>query len=193
MATVDSSDNLELAILDTLKWLDEPEEEFLEYSSDSYQVPTAVEVPLAAGMWDFLPGPKVQATVPTYVRQPNLDRSTNMDQLVAITEPTRVNRQLEKTRMCSFYSRGMCYFGAECRYAHSSVEIRAAPNLSKTKLCMKFKRGACFNKECTYAHGVGDLRATPGLYKTSLCTAAGTGKCRRGAFCRFAHGVEELR
>eukprot|EP00928_Gymnodinium_smaydae_P027217 TRINITY_DN2110_c0_g1_i1.p1 TRINITY_DN2110_c0_g1~~TRINITY_DN2110_c0_g1_i1.p1 ORF type:complete len:260 (+),score=13.76 TRINITY_DN2110_c0_g1_i1:87-782(+) len=111
--------------------------------------------------------------------------------------PTRLQkpfeRQLQKTKMCTFHAKGKCAFGSKCTFAHDPIEVQAAPNLSKTKMCSKWKRSACWKENCMYAHGVSDLRNTPMLYKTSLCTAAQSGSCELGSFCRFAHTPEELR
>eukprot|EP00928_Gymnodinium_smaydae_P086453 TRINITY_DN7057_c0_g2_i1.p1 TRINITY_DN7057_c0_g2~~TRINITY_DN7057_c0_g2_i1.p1 ORF type:complete len:192 (-),score=30.39 TRINITY_DN7057_c0_g2_i1:235-810(-) len=106
---------------------------------------------------------------------------------------TIVDQQMQKTKLCTFHAKGKCAFGSACTYAHSPVEVRVMPNLSKTKICTKWRRNACFNKKCKYAHGFGELRNTPMLYKTSMCTAAMTGSCTLGDFCRFAHSEDELR
>merc|ERR1719382_2176110 len=77
--------------------------------------------------------------------------------------------QLTKTKMCAFFERGKCASG-NCKYAHSTDELRSPPNLQKTKLCRAFLQGACTSGEnCPYAHGEDDLRVTAGIYKTQMC------------------------
>eukprot|EP00928_Gymnodinium_smaydae_P086452 TRINITY_DN7057_c0_g1_i1.p1 TRINITY_DN7057_c0_g1~~TRINITY_DN7057_c0_g1_i1.p1 ORF type:complete len:215 (-),score=47.85 TRINITY_DN7057_c0_g1_i1:385-1029(-) len=106
---------------------------------------------------------------------------------------TIVDQQLQKTKLCSFHVKGKCAFGTTCTFAHDPVEVRGMPNLSKTKICTKWRRNACFNKNCKYAHGFEELRNTPMLYKTAMCTAAMSGSCSLGDRCRFAHTPDELR
>ncbi|MCO5549955.1 hypothetical protein L7F22_003432 [Adiantum nelumboides] len=83
----------------------------------------------------------------------------------------------------------------------------------KTKLCTKFKIGACtFNERCHFAHGVEDLRKPPPLWETMAAAGSGTAGTPGGAFmrpktrpcryfaegncpynerCNFLHGNEE--
>lgn len=65
-----------------------------------------------------------------------------------------------KTKRCRFWLEGRCSRGDSCTYAHTEVELRPTPDLSKTKICSKWKKGLCDkpSHECTYAHGVQDLR-----------------------------------
>eukprot|EP00928_Gymnodinium_smaydae_P083673 TRINITY_DN66901_c0_g1_i1.p1 TRINITY_DN66901_c0_g1~~TRINITY_DN66901_c0_g1_i1.p1 ORF type:complete len:213 (+),score=28.26 TRINITY_DN66901_c0_g1_i1:58-639(+) len=106
---------------------------------------------------------------------------------------TIVDRQMQKTKLCTFHAKGKCAFGSECTYAHSPDQVRGMPNLSKTKLCTKWRRNSCYNKNCKYAHGFEELRNTPMLYKTSMCTAAMTGSCTLGNLCRAAPTPDEPR
>jgi len=63
-----------------------------------------------------------------------------------------------KTRPCRFYPR--CNKGDACRFAHAPEEIRARPNMTKTRMCAGFYDGRCKLEphECDFAHGEEDLR-----------------------------------
>ena len=77
----------------------------------------------------------------------------------------------------------------------------AGVDLTKTKLCLNFERGACtFGAKCKFAHGEHELRAlvkpdrgigassAANMYKTRLCHAwTDKGECDRGDACRFQH------
>lgn len=101
-------------------------------------------------------------------------------------------KDLAKTRLCSFAGSGNCRKGADCWFAHSAEELRAAPDLKKTQLCMKFKEGRCNNENCEFAHGEAELRELPNM-KRKPCVWFRKGECRNGTKCGFAHGKEELR
>jgi hypothetical protein len=100
--------------------------------------------------------------------------------------------QLTKTKMCTFFQRGRCASN-NCRYAHSSVELRHQPNMQKTKLCKQFLQGDCQDRNCMYAHGEQDLRVTDGIYKTQMCNFFERGYCKKGDRCNHAHGPVDLR
>lgn len=101
--------------------------------------------------------------------------------------------QLTKTKMCAFFERGKCA-SMNCKYAHSSDELRSLPNLTKTKICKAFMQGHCnYGENCIYAHGDGDLRVTKGIYKTQICNFFERGYCRKGDRCNHAHGSVDLR
>lgn len=53
--------------------------------------------------------------------------------------------------------------------------------------------GHCEDPNCSFAHSVEELRATSKFYKTTLCKFHAVRECRHGAFCRHAHGKEDLR
>eukprot|EP00440_Ansanella_granifera_P052342 gb/GFBE01056753.1/.p1 GENE.gb/GFBE01056753.1/~~gb/GFBE01056753.1/.p1 ORF type:complete len:275 (+),score=48.73 gb/GFBE01056753.1/:1-825(+) len=56
---------------------------------------------------------------------------------------------------------GACERGAECTFAHGKQDLQPVPDLSKTGLCYRFKRGQCKEGEaCKYAHGVDELRGS---------------------------------
>mmetsp|Transcript_10483 Transcript_10483/g.23813 ORF Transcript_10483/g.23813 Transcript_10483/m.23813 type:complete len:288 (-) Transcript_10483:122-985(-) len=75
--------------------------------------------------------------------------------------------QLKKTVMCRYYAKGKCRFGPSCQFAHSDAELKQLPDLSKTKVCLKFMEGKCplEASECPYAHGRDELRRTPAYEK----------------------------
>eukprot|EP00747_Dinoflagellata_sp_TGD_P168414 gnl/TRDRNA2_/TRDRNA2_194728_c0_seq1.p1 gnl/TRDRNA2_/TRDRNA2_194728_c0~~gnl/TRDRNA2_/TRDRNA2_194728_c0_seq1.p1 ORF type:complete len:365 (-),score=71.56 gnl/TRDRNA2_/TRDRNA2_194728_c0_seq1:45-1139(-) len=82
-----------------------------------------------------------------------------------------------KTKMCTFFAKGMCTRGVQCTFAHSPDELKApAPGAGK-------------------ATGKGKF-SMPGAnsgYKTRLCMNwEQMGSCPRGATCTFAHGAQEL-
>eukprot|EP01055_Gregarina_sp_Pseudo9_P005733 Gregarina_sp_Pseudo_9__5732@NODE_835_length_2148_cov_101_395448_g783_i0_p1_GENE_NODE_835_length_2148_cov_101_395448_g783_i0NODE_835_length_2148_cov_101_395448_g783_i0_p1_ORF_typecomplete_len513_score197_93zfCCCH/PF00642_24/27zfCCCH/PF00642_24/0_018zfCCCH/PF00642_24/2_4zfCCCH/PF00642_24/5_1e07zfCCCH_3/PF15663_5/1_8e05zfCCCH_3/PF15663_5/0_0021zfCCCH_3/PF15663_5/2e03zfCCCH_4/PF18044_1/0_0097zfCCCH_4/PF18044_1/2_4e03zfCCCH_4/PF18044_1/0_00025zf_CCCH_4/PF18345_1/0_014zf_CCCH_4/PF18345_1/43zf_CCCH_4/P len=122
--------------------------------------------------------------------------------------------QFYRTKLCPFYVKdipdpqaascigtnvgwagGDCVNGANCRFAHSTVELRPLPDLRKTKLCSSYtKKVPCKNPKCPFAHAPKELRTSSSVfYKVTLCNFYKNGKCWNGANCRFAHGNEELR
>lgn len=100
--------------------------------------------------------------------------------------------QLNKTKMCIKFTKGLCK-ESECRFAHSSEELREQPDLFKTAMCRAFARGSCSDAECKYAHGEEELRVSSTVYKTQLCNFFAKGHCKKGDNCRHAHGRKELR
>lgn len=70
--------------------------------------------------------------------------------------------QCFKTKRCRFWLEGRCTRGNSCTYAHTDVELRVPPNLTKTKICARWRRGTCENSasDCAYAHGQDDMRET---------------------------------
>lgn len=103
-----------------------------------------------------------------------------------------VTMQLTKTKMCAFFERGKCA-STNCRYAHSTSELRLPPNLQKTKLCRAFLASGCTDENCYFAHGETDLRVTEGIYKTQICNFFERGYCKKGDRCNHAHGLHDLR
>eukprot|EP00929_Paragymnodinium_shiwhaense_P041827 TRINITY_DN21719_c0_g1_i1.p1 TRINITY_DN21719_c0_g1~~TRINITY_DN21719_c0_g1_i1.p1 ORF type:complete len:546 (+),score=126.53 TRINITY_DN21719_c0_g1_i1:96-1733(+) len=105
-----------------------------------------------------------------------------------------VTQRLLKTKMCYFFERGKCA-SQSCRYAHSIAELKAPPNLQKTKLCKSYAQdGTCADSEnCVFAHGEAELRYTEGIYKSQMCHFFERGRCLKGERCNHAHGIEDLR
>ncbi|CBZ55276.1 unnamed protein product [Neospora caninum Liverpool] len=54
-----------------------------------------------------------------------------------------------------------------CTFAHGIEELRERPQLSKTRICEKWRQGLCEHvnsEDCKFAHGKEDLRiAKPGI------------------------------
>jgi hypothetical protein len=67
---------------------------------------------------------------------------------------------LSKTKMCTFFLRGLCTKGSQCNFAHDASTMKVRPNLFRTSLCMAFERnGHCkMGDNCRYAHGVQQLK-----------------------------------
>jgi len=65
-----------------------------------------------------------------------------------------------KTQLCRFYAKGWCRSGPACAFAHTSEEVRACPDLTKTSICHRWARHQCPRsaKDCRYAHGTWDLQ-----------------------------------
>mmetsp|Transcript_21549 Transcript_21549/g.67282 ORF Transcript_21549/g.67282 Transcript_21549/m.67282 type:complete len:364 (+) Transcript_21549:3-1094(+) len=87
---------------------------------------------------------------------------------------------LMKTQVCRYFgSRGhRCRRGDACPYAHGDADLRQAPDLTKTALCLAFMGGACpySAEECKFAHGVADKRSLK-----AVAAAARIGNDRRRA------------
>lgn len=68
--------------------------------------------------------------------------------------------QCFKTQQCRFWLEGRCSRGNDCTFAHTDVELRDKPDLTKTKICAKWRNGQCRKSpsECSYAHGEEDMR-----------------------------------
>ena len=102
-----------------------------------------------------------------------------------------VVQQFRRTKLCTrFFSNGVCRDG--CSFAHSSRDLRDAPNLRKTSLCKAWKRGQCYDEDCHYAHGVAERRVTSGVFKTQQCTWFASGHCKHGNRCHHAHGEADV-
>lgn len=78
-----------------------------------------------------------------------------------------------KTKLCQFYMQGLCSKSSDCNYAHGAEELRAMPNLSRTKLCPALlKSGRCDAGDlCKYAHQeveLQDMQEVPRLPQAPL-------------------------
>eukprot|EP00928_Gymnodinium_smaydae_P064449 TRINITY_DN47777_c0_g1_i1.p1 TRINITY_DN47777_c0_g1~~TRINITY_DN47777_c0_g1_i1.p1 ORF type:complete len:276 (-),score=26.66 TRINITY_DN47777_c0_g1_i1:129-956(-) len=104
-----------------------------------------------------------------------------------------LRRQLAKTKLCDNYKNGNCTYGRRCTFAHSEEELQRVPDLTKTRLCIAYSKGACDKPNCNFAHGEQELRSTDLFYKTSICQYWEKGECQAAEKCRFAHGPSDLR
>eukprot|EP01057_Protomagalhaensia_wolfi_P004170 Protomagalhaensia_wolfi_Nauph_80__4169@NODE_423_length_2545_cov_454_310056_g61_i1_p1_GENE_NODE_423_length_2545_cov_454_310056_g61_i1NODE_423_length_2545_cov_454_310056_g61_i1_p1_ORF_typecomplete_len211_score18_64zfCCCH/PF00642_24/1_3e08zfCCCH/PF00642_24/0_015zfCCCH_3/PF15663_5/8_5e11zf_CCCH_4/PF18345_1/2e08zf_CCCH_4/PF18345_1/4_2e02zf_CCCH_4/PF18345_1/5e02Torus/PF16131_5/0_019Torus/PF16131_5/0_06zfCCCH_4/PF18044_1/9_9e06zfCCCH_4/PF18044_1/1_6e03zfCCCH_4/PF18044_1/3_3e03zfCCCH_2/PF14608_6/0_0091z len=91
---------------------------------------------------------------------------------VASSGMTAQRLQCFKTKRCRFWLENRCSRGDKCTYAHTDVELRCPPDLTKTKICTRWKRGVCEKTptQCAYAHGVEDLRSVDEL-RSAAATA----------------------
>jgi hypothetical protein len=71
-------------------------------------------------------------------------------------------KQFRKTKLCGFNAVGRCNNGQNCAFAHSPWELEAAPDLTKTALCLAWQKGQCPRAaaDCHFAHGSEELRLT---------------------------------
>eukprot|EP00929_Paragymnodinium_shiwhaense_P094625 TRINITY_DN5531_c0_g1_i2.p1 TRINITY_DN5531_c0_g1~~TRINITY_DN5531_c0_g1_i2.p1 ORF type:complete len:357 (-),score=51.06 TRINITY_DN5531_c0_g1_i2:227-1297(-) len=109
---------------------------------------------------------------------------------------TALQLQMKKTKMCSFWEAGKCQRGDKCTFAHGRNELSDAPDLTKTAICQKFKRGECRlrSEVCQFAHGEHEIRVIDKvLVKTKICQAWIKSRCDQGDQCKFAHGKSELK
>lgn len=100
--------------------------------------------------------------------------------------------QLHKTKFCAYFLKGACQYGLSCAFAHAGSELRAMPDMRKTRLCKNFMEGSCTDAECNFAHGKDHLVSADPFHKKSMCKWHTKGKCRSGAHCTFAHGLAQL-
>jgi len=105
----------------------------------------------------------------------------------------RFEGQFFKTKICSFWQKGACRRGRNCKYAHGDRELNAQPDLTRTALCRDMLNyGQCNVENCGFAHSAEELRATKNFFKTTMCSFQKIGKCRLGNLCRHAHCEDEL-
>jgi len=109
-------------------------------------------------------------------------------------EPSPPEPQM-KTRLCRHHIRGMCEWGNNCNFAHTSDELTVFHGeMDKTKVCQSIINGqqCLFEDRCKFAHSIEELRFTKADYKVVPCVAFNRGDCRAGDQCRKAHGNVEL-
>jgi hypothetical protein len=83
---------------------------------------------------------------------------------------------LNKTRICAKFEAGNC-FEENCRFAHSSDELRSTDFYFKTSLCTWYTAGKCRNgQQCRFAHGEEELRNGPEGESKQATTKSGTKK-----------------
>jgi len=78
-----------------------------------------------------------------------------------------------KTKVCTFFERGVCTRGAACTFAHGAQELRH------------------HTKE-TFNNDVSVEMDRPGGLKTRMCSFFMRDACVHGSACPFAHGIHEL-
>lgn len=83
------------------------------------------------------------------------------------TAPQAVEQQLfknqvKKTQLCRYYAAGICTAGTLCAFAHGDCDMRAPPDLSKTRICRSWLQGKCdkTKEECKFAHGRKDVNTS---------------------------------
>jgi len=66
-----------------------------------------------------------------------------------------------KTSLCTFFAAGTCAKKTKCRFAHGPNELRAKPDLNRTKLCQdQLMTGRCSKGAgCKFAHNHKERRA----------------------------------
>lgn len=89
----------------------------------------------------------------------------------------------QKTRLCQFHVKGFCRKGQHCTYAHGEEELRAAPDLSRTRLCPRLvKRGHCdLGAACHFAHDTAELRFVRDALPSKMSRSLWSQWRRRGA------------
>ncbi|PFH34319.1 zinc finger (CCCH type) motif-containing protein [Besnoitia besnoiti] len=88
-----------------------------------------------------------------------------------------------KFTFCKYFFKGKCTRGNGCTFAHGVEELRERPQLSKTRICEKWRQGTCehVNSEnCRFAHGKEDLR----IAKPGICDLHRQGKLHARVFQR---------
>ena len=101
-----------------------------------------------------------------------------------------LSKHLLKTKICSLFLNGRCFYGDKCFYAHNFSELRQQPELSKTSLCQNWRRGSCSaGDSCRYAHDHTEMHESA---KGVMCLWHSNGHCSHGNKCRFAHSEKEL-
>ena len=137
--------------------------------------------------------------------QANVDRMEALKQgrKVSVVDPSHY-----KTRMCVYLGGRGCPHGANCAFAHSSMELRppAASTMAeyKTRPC-RYSLAECpfaAAGRCQFAHSLDELRPGPAThrqkvehrYKTKMCKYFLAGHCPYVATgtCQFAHSRDEL-
>lgn len=119
------------------------------------------------------PAPPAKSTdvVPTQLAADTPERTSSVERVSKSAEDeedekgswaSRTRAQCFKTRICRFFLQHKCSRGPECLFAHSPDELRHTPDLSKTKICDKWKKGSCMmdSVRCSYAHGFEELRVS---------------------------------
>mmetsp|Transcript_12324 Transcript_12324/g.39678 ORF Transcript_12324/g.39678 Transcript_12324/m.39678 type:complete len:350 (+) Transcript_12324:574-1623(+) len=94
---------------------------------------------------------------------------------------------------CSFFARGACRNGDQCRFSHAAPAAAGTPPspAKQAAPCSFFARGACANANCRFSHAappppvvVVGRQVSSGR---ALCSFFARGACRDGDACRFSH------
>lgn len=148
--------------------------EMFEMSEISTMFPIVAWVPMQVV---FQPDVVVMPASPPYAARVPKDEGafrgwTGME---IDSEPRRQCAEaFKKTTICKYFPN--CRLGSACRFAHTSEELRARPQLTKTRMCAGYYDGRCRRpaSECGFAHGKHDLkpREVP-FYKDPPAGSAG--------------------
>jgi len=89
----------------------------------------------------------------------------------------RSSAQFRKTKMCKFFSQGICHKGALCGFAHEERALLPPPDLYRTRLCLAIERsGYCREGDrCRFAHGTEQLRTYGSQYEHTIVKSANVG------------------
>lgn len=93
----------------------------------------------------LIPSSETPAVRSATLGAPAMSKSMSMSSQVI---KGNLSKQLHKTRLCPYFSQGMCRNGDRCNYAHDANELIVPPDLSKTKLCEQFQAGSCNKENC---------------------------------------------
>eukprot|EP00698_Gefionella_okellyi_P004860 TRINITY_DN14492_c0_g1_i1.p1 TRINITY_DN14492_c0_g1~~TRINITY_DN14492_c0_g1_i1.p1 ORF type:complete len:256 (+),score=15.45 TRINITY_DN14492_c0_g1_i1:31-798(+) len=71
-------------------------------------------------------------------------------------------KDVQKTKLCRHFLRGLCWRGEQCLFAHGKYELRQNYDLYKTTVCRYHQSGSClYGARCRYAHTSKELRDRP--------------------------------
>ena len=174
-----------------------------EFAPDAPLVSPDAPSPRASSPEDAPEDPEFAAELAR--AQANVDRMEALKQgrKVSVVDPSHY-----KTRMCVYLGGRGCPHGANCAFAHSSMELRppAASTMAeyKTRPC-RYSLAECpfaAAGRCQFAHSLDELRPGPAThrqkvehrYKTKMCKYFLAGHCPYVATgtCQFAHSRDEL-
>lgn len=75
-------------------------------------------------------------------------------------QPPKESHTFDNTRLCRFYTKGMCKRGDACTFAHGVEHLQPRPDFYRTQWCYDYiKNGVCqAGGDCRFAHCEEDLR-----------------------------------
>ncbi|KAE8673550.1 Zinc finger family protein isoform 2 [Hibiscus syriacus] len=118
-----------------------------------------------------------------------------------IEKEFRVYNEIEECVICSYYQKGICSYGSQCRYEHvkaSQLDLSASSKSMKPHQfgisgsvpqgpsTSKFRGSAVLS--ATSAEFPGSNGGSGNLADRSICTFAASGNCPRGETCPHIHG-----